>query len=520
MFSNSSRVVYSSVMPEIDHKTIFEFGLSGEVLMENAGRGCVRVLTENINHLREKKILVVCGPGNNGGDGFVIARYLAKKTADLKIVLLYSSKKLQGDALLNYERAKKINIPIIEETRQFTEKLKNEVKNSDIIIDAIFGTGLRSAPEGLFGETIDFINNSKKYIMAIDIPSGTNGDTGETLGRSVNADLCATFGFAKPAHYIEPGRKNRGTLFVIDIGIPHTVSDEFEENINILTKEYVKTILKKRDANSHKGSFGHLGIIAGSKNKAGAAILCSKSAHRSGAGLVTLCSPCDSFSVSGFEETMRFPVSSDNGEFFENSVDEVREFIKDKTAIAAGPGMGTGKGAQKIIEFLIKNSNIPLLIDADGLNIISEKRELLDYLDKRIILTPHPKEMSRLTNIPTEEILNDQIKSAREFALKYKCILVLKTSSSIIAFPDGKIKINTSGNPGLAAGGSGDILSGIAGAFLANKMSIENAAEAAVFIHGYSADITSLQKGPFGYLPSETADNIPIVFKELLENDH
>jgi NAD(P)H-hydrate epimerase len=519
MFSNSSRLVGSSEMPEIDHKTIFEFGLPGEVLMENAGRGCVRVLTENIN-LSDKKVLVVCGPGNNGGDGFVIARYLLKKAADIKIILLSGAGKLQGDALLNYKRAKKLNIQIIEESETFNETLKGAVKNSDIVIDAIFGTGLKSGPSGIFGEIIDYINNSNKFVMAVDIPSGTNGDTGKTLEKTIKADICATFGFAKPAHYIEPGKKNRGKLFVIDIGIPHSVSDQFEENINILTKEYIKTLFKKRAPESHKGNFGHLGIIAGSKNKTGAALLCSKAAHRSGAGLVTLCTPCDSDTSQSFNETMKFGSYSEKGEFAENSVDQIREFIKDKTAIAAGPGMGTGKGAKKIIEFLLNETDIPVLIDADGLNIISEKRELLDYLDKRIILTPHPKEMSRLTGVSTEEILSDQIKAAREFAKKYKCILVLKTSSSIIAFPDGKIKINTSGNPGLATGGSGDILSGITGAFLANKMTIENAALAAVFIHGYSADITSLQKGPFGYLPSETADNIPIVFKEFLENEH
>jgi NAD(P)H-hydrate epimerase len=518
MFQKSTRVVFSHVMPEIDKKTISDFGLSGEVLMENAGRGCVRILEENLD-LSSKNAAVVCGPGNNGGDGFVIARYLSEKASGVKIILLCSSKKLKGDALLNYQRAKKLEIQIIEESENLSPELQKAVLDSDIIVDAIFGTGLKSAPEGIFGQIIDLINNSSKYVMAVDIPSGTEGNTGKSLGKTIKADVCATFGFAKPAHYIEPGRKNRGKLFVIDIGIPSKISDQFEENINILTKEYIRTLFKKREPNSHKGTFGHLGIVAGSENKAGAALLCAKAAHRSGAGLVTLCTPCGADTGTGFNETMKFPVSSNKGEFSEKSVTEIKEFIKDKTAVAAGPGMGTGKGAEKIIEFLLKNTKIPVLLDADALNIISAEKRLMNYLDERIILTPHPKEMSRLTGLSTQEILDDQIKVSKDFAKKHKCILVLKTSSSIIAFPDGKIKINTSGNPGLAAGGSGDILSGIAGAFAAGGMSCEKAAEAAVFIHGHSADITASQKGPFGYLPSETADNIPLVFKELFENE-
>jgi NAD(P)H-hydrate epimerase len=519
MFAKSTRLIFSSVMPEIDKKTIHEFGLTGEVLMENAGRGCVRVLEEN-KKISDKKAIIVCGPGNNGGDGFVIARYLLNKTLNVKIILLCSPKKLSGDALLNYERAKKLNIEIIEECEILNIELKKIISDSDIIIDAIFGTGLNSPPRNIFGEIIDFINASDKFVMAIDIPSGTQGDTGQILEKTIKADICATFGFAKPAHYIEPGRKNRGKLFVIDIGIPKLVSDEFEENINILTKENIKQIFKKREPESHKGNYGHLGIIAGSKNKTGAALLCSKAAHRSGAGLVTLCLPSETDTAASFNETMKFLLPCENGEFKKSSLNELKDFLKDKTAVAAGPGMGTGTGARQIVEYLLKNTDIPLLIDADGLNIISMDKNLLNYLSPRTLLTPHPKEMSRLTGISVQEILKEQIRAAKDFAVKYNCNLILKTSASVAAFPNGKIKINTTGNPGLATGGSGDILSGIAGAFLTNKMSVENAAQAAVFIHGYSADITSFQKGPFGYLPSETADNIPLVFKELFKNDN
>ncbi|MGM0417810.1 MAG: NAD(P)H-hydrate dehydratase [Thermodesulfobacteriota bacterium] len=516
MLLNTSRVVYSSVMPEIDKNTIKSFGIPGEVLMENAGRTASGILTKETD-LKNKKIVILCGPGNNGGDGFVAARYLYTRALDVKLVLMCSSDKLSGDALLNFQRAEKLGIEIFQSLEDSVEnKIKSFIKHSNIIIDALFGTGLNSAPRGKFGELIDFVNSKQKYVMAIDIPSGTIGDTGQIPGSGIKADICTTFGFAKPAHYLNPGKTNSGRLFVCDIGIPKTVSDQFEENINILTKEYIKSLIPKRSTDSHKGDFGHLGIIAGSDNKSGAAVMCAKAAHRTGAGLVTLCSPESQKPVYTTDETMKYPAASENGEFSQKAVNDIKDFITDKSAIVTGPGMGTNNGSAAIIEFLLKESDLPLLIDADGLNILSEKKELLNYLNKNTILTPHPKEMSRLCGLDVKEIMADQLKAAKDFACKYNCILVLKTSCSVIAFPDGKVKINTTGNPGLATGGSGDILSGITGGFLAGQMTAMHAAEAAVFVHGCSADLLAEEKGPFGYMPGETADNLPYTFKYIL----
>jgi NAD(P)H-hydrate epimerase len=516
MLLNTSRIVYSSVMPEIDKNTINSFGIPGEVLMENAGRTASRILTQETD-LKNKKIVILCGPGNNGGDGFVAARYLYTRALDVKLVLMCSPDKLSGDALLNFQRAEKLGIEIFKSLEGSVEnKIKTFIKHSDIIIDALFGTGLNSAPKGKFGELIKIVNKAQKFVMAIDIPSGTIGDTGRIPGKGIKADISTTFGFAKPAHFLNPGKANSGRLFVCDIGIPKTVSDQFEENLNILTKEYIKSLIPQRSADSHKGDFGHLGIIAGSDNKSGAAAMCAKSAHRSGAGLVTLCSPKSQSPVYTSPETMKYPAASENGEFSQKAVKDIKDFITDKSALVAGPGMGTNKGSAAIIEFLVKKSDLPLLIDADGLNILSENKELLNYLNENTILTPHPKEMSRLCGLDVKDIMADQIKAAKDFATRYNCILILKTSCSVIAFPNGKIKINTTGNPGLAVGGSGDILAGIIGGFLAGPMTPMNASETGVFVHGYSADVLAEKKGPFGYMPGETADNLPYTFKDIL----
>ncbi len=514
MLSETTRIIPASVMSEIDKKAIYNFGIPGEVLMENAGRTASRILLEKIN-ISKKNIIILCGPGNNGGDGFVMARYLYSRCRCLKIILLVENKKLSGDALLNYKRALKLNICIIEcISDKIDDKIKKELTESDIIIDSIFGTGLRAAPEGRFAEIISFTESLNKFVMAVDIPSGILGDTGEIPGHTLSCDICATFGFPKPAHYLSPGKEKRGELFVCDIGIPLSVSKSFSENIHILSKNYIKSIFPERKKNSHKGDFGHLGIIGGSRQKPGAALMASLAAHRAGAGLVTLCMP-ESVEQQTLPETMKFYMSSEKGVFSENGINQLDSFIKNKTAVVIGPGMGTSRGCKKILEALLKKSEIPLVIDADGLNILAQNKELLLLLNGNIILTPHPKEMAGLSGKSIKDIMSDQIGAAKDFALKYNCNLILKTSTSVIASPDADIRINTTGNSGLSTGGSGDILAGITGSFLAQKMSPSHAAHASVFIHGMSGDELSLSKGPFGFLPTETAENLPFIFKSL-----
>lgn len=512
MLLNTPRIVSSSQMRSMDEETIKGFGIPGEVLMENAGRTASRVIAEK-KDLNKDNILIICGPGNNGGDGFVMGRYLYKRSLSLEILLLCPHEKLSGDALLNYKRAKELSINILE-VKEVTKDIKSKIKRSNLIIDAVFGTGLRSAPRGIFKEIIELVNQSEKQVAAVDIPSGINADTGEILETAIKADKTITFGFPKPAHYLNPGKISTGELFVADIGIPETISDLFPYDKRIITKEFFREKIQKRDKNSHKGKFGHLLVIGGSKEKPGAAIMASKAAHRAGAGLVTLLSPQMDTS-SCFNETMKVSFESKTGEFEETDEKILENILEGKTAIVIGPGMGTGKGALKILEYLVCKTRIPMVIDADGLNILSENKELLKKLDKRIILTPHPKEMSRLSELSTSEILKDMIKTAKNFTNEISSCLVMKNSATIIAQENKKISINTTGNPGMSAGGSGDILAGIIGAFIANGVEPYDSAACGVYIHGLSADILMDEKGPVGYLPGEVSDNLPQAFKRI-----
>lgn len=515
MLLNTKRIVLSSDMQSMDKKTIQEFKLPGEVLMENAGRTASEIIFNKAD-TSDKKIIILCGPGNNGGDGFVMARYLHKRSKNLEVVLMCQASKLKGDALLNYERAKDLDIKITEYTKnRLTQKLKSKLLHNNIIVDALFGTGLKSAPRGIYKEVIAYSNSIDKFIAAVDIPSGIDADTGKILDTAFKADITITFGFPKPLHYLNPGKEFSGEIYCVDIGIPEKIYNQFENNINIIDKEHVINLLPKRERSSHKGNFGHLLVIGGSANKTGAVVMSSKAAHRSGGGLITLCYPKSCKNFFCYDETMKSPLPDKNGEFSKDAVKILEPLLKNKSAIVIGPGMGVEKGACKIVSFLLENRDIPMVLDADALNILAKNRELLPLLNKNILLTPHPKEMARLCNKSLPEIMDDQIKTAKDFALKYRCSLILKTSTSVIASHDGKIMINTTGNSGMSTGGSGDILAGIAGAMLSSSITPFDAGCLSAFIHGFSADILYKEKGPFGYLPVETAENLPNIFKIL-----
>jgi ADP-dependent NAD(P)H-hydrate dehydratase / NAD(P)H-hydrate epimerase len=523
-------LVTAKQMQEMDRQTIESFGIPGLVLMENAGRGAFDFLFKKFKGIKKQKVAVLAGRGNNGGDGFVIARYLMEKGVAVTCFLFSSKDKVKGDAKVNLDLAQKLcdlsrcnqyktsEIVEIPNTDAF-KKYKTSIVHHDFFIDAILGTGLNSNVRGFFKDIIELINSLAQPVFSIDIPSGLNSDTGQPLGIAVKADATATFAFAKRGHILYPGNIYTGDLKVIDIGIPQFITKKSNIKLSLMKKKKIAALFNPRQFQSHKGSYGHLLVIAGSAGKTGAAGLCSNAAMRSGTGLVTL---GIAKSLNKIIEPMVIePMTSllpekERGYLSDNCFDNIKLLLKGKQALALGPGIGTKKSTKQLINKLIEASEVPLILDADALNCIAQKPEILKIKKAPAILTPHPGEMARLCNMKTSYIQNNRLETALDFAEQYNVILILKGAQTIVCFPDGQSHICPTGNPGMASGGMGDILTGIIAGFCAQGFSPESASLAGVYIHGLCADILADDMGKFGFLATDMVRIIPKAIHKYL----
>ena len=515
-------LVTAGEMQEMDRQTIESYGLPGRVLMENAGMGATYILLKQFKELINKKVGIIAGRGNNGGDGFVMARYLSQKGVSVTVYLLAQKSMVKGDAAENLNILAPLDITVIEMPDQKSfSKHKTSMLHQDIWVDAILGTGLKSDVKGYFRKIIEFINSSEKPVFSVDIPSGLNADTGQPCGTCIQAHTTATFAFAKTGHLIFPGATYTGNLEIVDIGIPGYIVKKVGPRQYLLTPELVRAALQKRSPESHKGNTGHLLIVAGSTGKTGAAAMTAISAMRSGAGLVTLGIPKSLNPVLETQvlEVMTSPLSeAEGGILDESSLDEIMELISGKKCLALGPGLGTASGTKNLVIRIIQECSLPLVIDADGLNNLIDNIHILENLKNPVILTPHPGEMSRLTGRPVSFIQNDRINCARSFAEKFKVHVVLKGARTVIAHPDGKVFVNPTGNPGMASGGMGDILTGIIAGFVTQGYSPESATHAGVYLHGAAADALAKKKALFGYLATEVMNAIPGQIQHLIND--
>jgi ADP-dependent NAD(P)H-hydrate dehydratase / NAD(P)H-hydrate epimerase len=519
-------LVTANQIQDMDKKTIESFGIPGLVLMESAGRGAFDVLLKKFIDIQTKKIAVLAGRGNNGGDGFVIARYLMEKGIHVTIFLLSLKQKVTGDAKINMSLAQKLcdrshtcSIIEIPDGDTFKEQ-KGSILLHDLFIDAILGTGLNSKVRGFFKDAIELINSSPKPVFSVDIPSGLNSDTGQALGVAVKADATATFAFAKAGHILYPGNIYTGDLDVIDIGIPQFIAKEQGINLFLIEKKDIAACFGPRKFLSHKGSYGHLLVIAGSRGKTGAASLCANSAMRCGTGLVTLgiAKSLNKSIEPQVIEPMTHPLPEKTRGFLsDNCLDEILRLLKDKQALALGPGLGTKKATADLVHKLIETSTVPLIIDADAINCIAQNIEVLKKKKASIILTPHPGEMARLCNLTPKDIQANRLGISSEFAKTHDIILVLKGAQTIISLPDGRSFICPAGNPGMASGGMGDVLTGIIAGLCAQGFSPENASLAGVFIHGMCADRLARDMGAFGFVATDMIQIIPkTIHQDLL----
>lgn len=516
------KVVTAEVMQKLDRRTIEEAGIPGIVLMENAGRGVVGEILKSYPGVFKGKVAIIAGRGNNGGDGFVIARYLMNRGVSVKLFLLALKEEVKGDAKSNLDVLLKMKASINEIKDLNTWKSHViELERCNLIVDAIFGTGLGSEIRGLIKEVINDLNHFKTPKVAVDLPSGLNANTGEVLGACVKADLTITFALPKRGLLIYPGADFTGRLKVVDIGIPSYLLEEEKISDQVLSFESLSRSLRVREPNSHKGDYGHVLIIAGSKGKTGAAALAGQAAARVGAGLVTLGIPesLNSVMEEKLTEVMTEPLAEVEPGFLGiDSFDKIKRLMEGKKVLALGPGISTGEDTAELVHKIVEQSTIPLVVDADGINALRFDLNLLKRVQVPMVLTPHPGEMARLVGLSSKEVQKDRITITRDCAQQYGCYFVLKGARSLIAEPDGNVFINPTGNAGMASGGMGDVLTGMIPGFISQGYDIITSAKLAVFIHGLLGDLVARERGPVGLIAGDLINEIPRVLKAFMEH--
>jgi ADP-dependent NAD(P)H-hydrate dehydratase / NAD(P)H-hydrate epimerase len=511
-------VVTAKQMQSIDRWTIDELGIPGVVLMENAGGAIVRQLQNAIADLPAKKVIIFCGKGNNGGDGFVIARHLFQLGANITVLLAGKLADLKDNAKTNALSAQNLKIAIRELNSENINSFDHKLRHSDIIVDALFGTGLSKPATGFMETIINKINQHEKFTISVDINSGIDADSGSLIGPHVFSDITFALASMKNSHLLHPAAGAMKKVDLLDIGIPKESYSEQNIQSHLVEEKDIKSIFRSRSLDSHKGSYGHVLVLAGSTGKSGAAGLTALAALRSGCGLCTLALPetCQKAFELHPMEVMTVPLpQTQSGALSLKAKDPILKLLEGKTAVAMGPGLTTDPETVSLIGELLPFIDCPLILDADAINAFENNIDWLGKL-KSAILTPHPKEMSRLIGLSTQEIQKNRMQVTTEFAQKHSTLLLLKGASSLIGTPDGNIYINPTGNPGMATGGSGDVLTGIIAGLAAQNISLQNAAIAGAYIHGHSGDLFSEKETQTSLIAGDLLRCLPDALKQVL----
>jgi NAD(P)H-hydrate epimerase len=506
------RILNADQMREADRRTIQDIGIASLVLMENAGRQAVAAIESLYPDLAERSIAIVCGKGNNGGDGFVIARTLQQRGFDVAVFVIGSAAEIKGDARVNLEILSRIGQDVVEVADEPAWELHGaEVTSHDLIVDAIFGTGLATPLSGFHQTVVADINDAGVPIVAIDLPSGMSADTADVIGDCVDATVTVTLGAPKLPLVLPPAEMKAGEVVIADIGIPAGVIDQLEgPRIDLLTRERMRALIPPRAPDAHKGDFGRVLVVAGSIGKAGAAVLCAQGAMRAGAGLVTVASPrsCQPTIAAHAAEYMTEGLDeAADGTVGRDAVDRVLAI--DADVIVAGPGLGRGEGVRAFARELLDRYEGPLVLDADALNAFADEPALLVGREGRdLIITPHPGEMARLVGCSVDDLQADRIGMATDFAKRHKLYVVLKGYRTLVVTPDEKVFVNPTGSPGMATGGTGDVLAGMIGAWLAQLLDAEAACTLAVYLHGSAGELADADSGEIAMTAGDLVDHI------------
>jgi len=513
------KIVSAAEMREIDRVTSERFCVPSLVLMENAGAAVAELVAAE--YPDAKRIAVICGKGNNGGDGFVAARRLREMGREVGVVLLASPTDLRGDAAEMFTNMQLAPL-VLKSHEDLTSGKTHSAFEADLIVDAILGTGFHPPVSGLYAEVIAAMNARDVPTVAVDIPSGADADAmGEQAGTVVRADAIVTFTSPRPAHVF--GRLTRGPTVVAPIGSPEEAIVS-SLHLNLITPRDITSLLGPRPAAANKGSFGHVLVIGGSMGKAGAAAMAGMSVLRSGAGLATVATPNSVLAtVAGFHpEVMTEPLhETDAGTISMRALEygRVDQLVKGKTVLAIGPGISRNPETTEFVRTVVGKYDVSTVLDADGLNAFEGVTEKLRAKHARLVITPHPGEMGRLLGISAAEVQRDRLNIARNFAREHDVIVVLKGHRTLIAQPDGEVWVNTTGNPGMATGGTGDILTGmISGMIAQNAGNILKAVIAGVYLHGLAGDIARETMGEQSLVATDLVKALPVAFKRVRED--
>jgi ADP-dependent NAD(P)H-hydrate dehydratase / NAD(P)H-hydrate epimerase len=532
------KALTAAEMNQVDRLTTQRFGVSSEQLMETAGKSVAEVFLEKYSHTmpgRPGLVVVLCGKGNNGGDGFVAASYLKDKAAEVRVFLFAEPGELCGDAAQNYQRWRELGDVAPVQTGRDWHNALTEVSRAEVIIDALLGTGIRGGASGLVAQAIDDVNRISRdataprpaWVVAVDTPSGLPSDGGAAAGPVIKAHWTVTFTAPKTGQLISPQAGCCGQLVVRSIGSPATLIEEVGKGtLRWAGPGEFAGLPLIRAAESHKGSYGHVLVLAGSVGKTGAAAMAGYSGLRAGAGLVTIATPEPALPVIApvHQEYMTEPMPATSaGTFAISALSSGRfaEVLKGMTVLAVGPGISQYPETQEFVRSVVAETDLPIVLDADGLNAFAGKGDLFrTKKTKSLVVTPHPGEMARLLGSSIPQVQKDRVHSASEAAKKWNAVVVLKGFHTIIAAPDGQIFVNTTGNPALAKGGSGDVLTGLIAGLIAQFKTddLVRVVALGVYLHGLAAGLLSEKLDASGVLAGEVAHAIPMARRKLLED--
>lgn len=514
-------LVTAEEMRGLDSFTIEKMGIPGLVLMENAGRGVLCVLSRCFPQWRAQKIAVLCGKGNNGGDGFVVARYLRDHGALVEVFLAALPEELSGDA--------KVSMEIFLRSGGHLTHLGSEARlggdgiplsSFDLLVDALLGTGLKSRVRDPMAGIIEQVNQSNVPVLSVDIPSGLCSDTGRPLGAAVKAQVTVTFGLPKLGHFLYPGRELSGELYVVDIGIPAKALGEQNLTRELIDPSMLGSLLKPRSPQAHKGQFGHLLVVAGSAGKTGAGVMACEAALKVGAGLVTMGLPksLNWAMEARLTEVMTLPLPEGPEQSLSMAAaGEILEALEGKSGLVLGPGLSTKGQTPELVRELVRKARVPMVIDADGLNGLAGHLGLLEHAPGIKILTPHPGEAARLLSMSTSQVQSDRIQASLELSRRSSSYVVLKGAGTILADPQGRLRLVPTGNPAMASGGMGDILTGIIAGLLVQDLQPFDAMSLGTYLHGLVADEWAAATAKRGLVATDLLPLLPGALERITE---
>ena len=508
------KLANSKQIKEIDRLSSHKYGISSQIRMEVAGLRSYEIINQEY---APKNTLLIIGTGNNGGDGSVIARYLKLNNHKCSIFIVNTSKIKSKDFIDNLSIAKKLGVEVVKNWKDI------KLKRYDLIVDSIFGVGLSRPIEGVIKKIISRLNKSETPICSIDIPSGLNPDNGQIFSTCIVSDSTITYDFAKPGLLTDPGTKFSRKVFIVKLPTPDILAKDLDNHF--VEESYFTNFFKTRENSSNKGTFGHVMIIGGSKNMSGAVALSALAAYKSGSGLVTLCVPRSISNTlkNKLPEAIILDIPNsldaqtmDENKFLRSLKDNIR---KKPSSVVIGPGLGNRKGLLKVIEDSLSFFDCPIIIDADGLNLISKNLDIIGKYKNRIIITPHPGEMSKLSKKSTRFVQENRIKTAIRISLEMKCISILKGYRTVTSNPLGEVYINSSGNVGMATGGMGDALTGIIASFIGQGYSTIDSSILGVFVHGKAGDRIANKNSKRGILATQVIKELPKIISSLEKNN-